>query len=123
MDASAPSTVKPASTPKTMSKVGATRAGACSRRAEPGMKVGADSDRARHSRKLVLELLASSADLSTTPHVAGWIREYTGDYFWAWITAGGLCLAASIMVVTIPRGRDVDAEPALEQVGEEAAQL
>src|SRR5204863_1375134 len=33
---------------------------------------------------------------------AGWIREYAGDYFWAWMTAGGLCLAASLMVLTIP---------------------
>ena len=54
---------------------------------------------------------------------AGWIREYAGDYFWAWITAGGLCLAASIMVMTIPRARDADPEPALEQLGEETAQL
>jgi predicted molibdopterin-dependent oxidoreductase YjgC len=30
----------------------------------------------RHSRKLVLELLASSVDLSTTPEVAEWIDEY-----------------------------------------------
>jgi predicted molibdopterin-dependent oxidoreductase YjgC len=56
-----------------------TLAPACSRRAEPGMKVSTGSDRARHSRKLVLELLASSTDLSTTPHVAGWIREYGAD--------------------------------------------
>jgi len=27
----------------------------------------------------VLELLASSVDLSTTPHVAGWIREYDAE--------------------------------------------
>ncbi|WP_420000158.1 2Fe-2S iron-sulfur cluster-binding protein [Streptomyces boninensis] len=56
-----------------------TLAPACSRKAEPGMKVRTDTDRARHSRKLVLELLASSTDLSTTPHVAGWIREYGAD--------------------------------------------
>ena len=37
---------------------------ACSRKAEPGMKVSTDSARVRHSRKLVLELLASSVDLS-----------------------------------------------------------
>jgi predicted molibdopterin-dependent oxidoreductase YjgC len=30
----------------------------------------------KHSRKLVLELLASSVDLSTTPKVAEWIAEY-----------------------------------------------
>src|SRR5213076_391224 len=40
---------------------------ACSRLAEPGMKVHTDSDRVRHSRKLVLEFLASSVDLSTAP--------------------------------------------------------
>ena len=38
---------------------------ACARKAEPGMKVKTDSARVRHSRKLVLEFLASSVDLST----------------------------------------------------------
>src|SRR5438067_3864329 len=37
---------------------------ACSRPAEPGMIVHTDSKRVRHSRRLVLELLASSVDLS-----------------------------------------------------------
>jgi len=37
----------------------------CSRPAEPGMVVHTDSDRVRHSRRLVLELLGSSVDLST----------------------------------------------------------
>jgi predicted molibdopterin-dependent oxidoreductase YjgC len=37
---------------------------ACSRRAEAGMVVSTDSERVRHSRRLVLELLASSVDLS-----------------------------------------------------------
>ncbi|MEO7085927.1 MAG: 2Fe-2S iron-sulfur cluster-binding protein [Gemmatimonadaceae bacterium] len=49
---------------------------ACSRAVESGMVVNTKSDRVRHSRKLVLELLASSVDLSTTPQVAGWIDEY-----------------------------------------------
>ena len=49
---------------------------ACSREAEPGMEVRTDTERARHSRKVVLELLASSVDLSTTPRAAEWIREY-----------------------------------------------
>ncbi|MEU9169554.1 2Fe-2S iron-sulfur cluster-binding protein [Streptomyces sp. NPDC048420] len=49
---------------------------ACSRRAEPGMEVGTATDRVRHSRKVLLELLASSADLSTTPRAAEWIEEY-----------------------------------------------
>jgi predicted molibdopterin-dependent oxidoreductase YjgC len=56
-----------------------TLAPACSRKAEPGMTVRTDTERARHSRKIVLELLASSVDLSTTPHVAGWIREYGAE--------------------------------------------
>ncbi|MDF2712314.1 MAG: dehydrogenase, partial [Nonomuraea muscovyensis] len=47
-----------------------TLAPACSRRAEPGMVVGTATERARHSRKIVLELLASTADLSTTPRAA-----------------------------------------------------
>ena len=49
---------------------------ACSRAAEDGMKVSTNSARVRHSRKLVLEMLASSVDLSTTPQVAEWIAEY-----------------------------------------------
>ncbi|MCG5220948.1 2Fe-2S iron-sulfur cluster-binding protein [Streptosporangium soli] len=52
---------------------------ACSRRAEEGMKVSTDSERVRHSRKLVLELLGSSVDLSTTPGAAEWIAEYDAD--------------------------------------------
>jgi predicted molibdopterin-dependent oxidoreductase YjgC len=49
---------------------------ACSRAVEPGMVVKTSSDRVKHSRKLVLEMLASSVDLSTTPEVAEWIAEY-----------------------------------------------
>src|SRR6266702_5371659 len=37
---------------------------ACSRKLEAGMKIQTDSERVRHSRRLVLELLASSVDLS-----------------------------------------------------------
>ena len=37
---------------------------ACSRQVEAGMEVQTDSERVRHSRKLVLELLGSSVDLS-----------------------------------------------------------
>src|SRR3984893_13472505 len=37
---------------------------ACSRKVEPDMKVHTDSDRERHSQRLVLELLASSVDMS-----------------------------------------------------------
>ncbi len=37
---------------------------ACSRRVEPGMEIQTDSERVRHSRRMVLELLGSSVDLS-----------------------------------------------------------
>lgn len=51
----------------------------CSRRVEPGMNVKTDSDRVRHSRKMVLEMLASSVDLSATPDVASWLDAYACD--------------------------------------------
>ena len=49
---------------------------ACSRKVSAGMVIKTNSERVRLSRKLVLELLASSVDLSTTPDVADWLREY-----------------------------------------------
>ncbi|HKW03208.1 MAG TPA: 2Fe-2S iron-sulfur cluster-binding protein [Vicinamibacterales bacterium] len=50
---------------------------ACSRKVEEGMKIRTDSERVRHSRRLVLELLASSVDMTlTSPEVRGWIRQY-----------------------------------------------
>ena len=50
---------------------------ACSRKVEEGMKIHTDSERVRHSRRLVLELLASSVDMSlTSPQVQGWMRSY-----------------------------------------------
>ena len=49
---------------------------ACSRKVEPGMIVRTNTDRVRHSRKMVLEFLASSVDLSTTPNVASWLDDY-----------------------------------------------
>lgn len=51
----------------------------CSRKAEPGMVVRTDSERTRTSRKVVLELLASATDLSTTPGVAEWLAETGAD--------------------------------------------
>ncbi|WP_103339263.1 2Fe-2S iron-sulfur cluster-binding protein [Amycolatopsis sp. CA-126428] len=51
----------------------------CSRKAEPGMVVHTDSERTRTSRKVVLELLASATDLSTTPGVAEWMAETGAD--------------------------------------------
>ena len=53
---------------------------ACSRKVEPGMKVRTDSERVRHSRRLVLELLGSSVDMTlTSPQVHGWMRQYGAD--------------------------------------------
>ena len=49
---------------------------ACSRAAEPGMVVRTDSERVRHSRKLVLELLGSSVDLSTAPRIEADMKRY-----------------------------------------------
>ena len=51
----------------------------CSRKAEAGMVVRTDSERVRLSRKLVLELLASSVDLSTAPAVRGYLDRYGAD--------------------------------------------
>jgi predicted molibdopterin-dependent oxidoreductase YjgC len=48
----------------------------CSRKVEAGMVVRTDSERVKHSRKMVLEFLASSVDLSTTPGVSAWLGEY-----------------------------------------------
>jgi len=48
----------------------------CSRAVEPGMVVHTRSPRVMHSRKLVLELLASSVDLSTAPGMAELLGEY-----------------------------------------------
>ena len=51
----------------------------CARKVEPGMVVRTDGERVRHSRKMVLEFLASSVDLSTTPDAARWIEEYSAE--------------------------------------------
>jgi predicted molibdopterin-dependent oxidoreductase YjgC len=51
----------------------------CSRRAEPGMVVRTDTERVRRARRMVLEFLASSVDLSTAPDVAGWLRDYEAE--------------------------------------------
>src|ERR1700675_896660 len=50
---------------------------ACSRAAEDGMKVKTDTARVQHSRKLVMEFLASSVDVElTSPDVHRWMSEY-----------------------------------------------
>lgn len=51
----------------------------CSRRAEEGMVVATDSPRVRHSRRMVLEFLGSSVDLSLADEVAGWMEDYGAD--------------------------------------------
>lgn len=49
----------------------------CSRPAEEGMQISTDSERVRHSRKLVFEFLASSADLSLTDDsIQEWMFHY-----------------------------------------------
>jgi predicted molibdopterin-dependent oxidoreductase YjgC len=50
---------------------------ACSRPAEPEMKVKTDTERVRHSRKLVMEFLDSSVD--TTLASTDW-RRWAGEY-------------------------------------------
>ncbi len=49
---------------------------ACSRKAEAGMKIKTRSERVDLSRKLVLELLGSSVDLSTAPGLSEMMEEY-----------------------------------------------
>ena len=49
---------------------------ACSRRVEPGMEIRTDSPRVRLSRKMVIEFLASSVDLSTAPEAQAYAAQY-----------------------------------------------
>ena len=50
---------------------------ACSRKAEAGMKISTDTERVCHSRKLVLEFLASSVDMSLASRdIHRWQDEY-----------------------------------------------
>jgi predicted molibdopterin-dependent oxidoreductase YjgC len=49
---------------------------ACSRKAEAGMIVHTDSERVRTSRRLVLELLGSSVDLSLAPDAQRYMADY-----------------------------------------------
>jgi predicted molibdopterin-dependent oxidoreductase YjgC len=52
----------------------------CSRKAEAGMKVHTDTERVRTSRRMVLEFLASSADVSlASGDVQRWIAQYEVD--------------------------------------------
>jgi predicted molibdopterin-dependent oxidoreductase YjgC len=52
---------------------------ACARKVEPGMKVQTDTERVRHSRKMVLEFLGSSVDLSTAPDAQRFSTQYGAD--------------------------------------------
>jgi len=52
---------------------------ACSRPVEPGMVVRTRSERVDHSRRMVLEFLGSSVDLSLTPEIPGWNECYGAD--------------------------------------------
>lgn len=49
---------------------------ACSRKAEPGMVVKTNSERVRLSRRLILEFLASSVDVSTAPELQAYMKQY-----------------------------------------------
>src|SRR5215472_14801711 len=49
---------------------------ACSRKVEPNMSIKTDSERVRLSRRVVLEFLGSSVDVSTAPA----FKEYMGRY-------------------------------------------
>jgi predicted molibdopterin-dependent oxidoreductase YjgC len=49
---------------------------ACSRKVEPDMVIKTDSPRVRHSRKMVIEFLASSVDLSITPAAQNYLKRY-----------------------------------------------
>jgi NADP-reducing hydrogenase subunit HndD len=52
----------------------------CARKAEAGMKVKTDSERVRHSRRMVLEFLGSSVELGLTgPDVERWQTDYGAD--------------------------------------------
>lgn len=51
----------------------------CSRPVEDGMVVRTRSERVDHARKMVLEFLGSSVDLSLTDHVEVWNDEYGAD--------------------------------------------
>src|SRR5215475_12336151 len=49
---------------------------ACSRKVEPGMNIQTDSPRVRLARKMVLEFLGSSVDLSTARQALEYATQY-----------------------------------------------
>ena len=52
---------------------------ACSRQAEPGMVVRTNTERVQWSRRMVLEFLASSTDVSTAPDLQRYMRRYGAE--------------------------------------------
>ena len=52
---------------------------ACSRKVEQNMSIRTDSERVWLSRRLVLEFLASSVDLSTAPAMPAYMERYNAD--------------------------------------------
>ena len=52
---------------------------ACSRKVEKGMSIKTDSERVRLSRRIVLEFLSSSVDVSTAPAFAGYMERYSAQ--------------------------------------------
>jgi len=51
----------------------------CARAVEPDMVVHTDSERVRHSRRMVLEFLASGVHLDQAKELARWVDEYGAD--------------------------------------------
>ncbi len=51
----------------------------CSRLCEDGIRVETDSDRVRHSRRMILEFLASTNDLSQSAELQEWAESYQID--------------------------------------------
>src|SRR5438132_4147348 len=49
---------------------------ACSRRVEPDMDIQTNSERVKLARKIVLEFLASSVDLSLAPQAQSYMKRY-----------------------------------------------
>ena len=52
---------------------------ACSRKVEKGMSIKTDSERVELSRRIVLEFLSSSVDVSTAPAFAGYMERYSAQ--------------------------------------------
>ncbi len=51
----------------------------CSRKAEEGMEIQTDTERVRHSRKMVLEFLGSGVDLSQADDLNRWMEHYGSE--------------------------------------------